>query len=197
MPFSLVSTLLAEAGSLQVLPGCLEDREGGFLLTPPSLRLLTREEEGEGDDKVLAAGLQSLALEQESVLVTAALSVASSEAIQSPAASHVRSSEAGQSLADPQPEFEPEVGLSDEKTEMWSIEGLQHEDQSCQADSGVRSSGVKQGRGESVVRQVEPLDLEVARLASVEVVGGDPHSFILRMADSSYRRRLDQALKQV
>ena len=56
---SLVSSLLAEAGSLQVLPGCLEDRERGILLTPPSLRLLARKRRGEDDDE----GLQSLALE--------------------------------------------------------------------------------------------------------------------------------------
>ena len=113
---SLVSSLLAEAGSLQVLPGCLEDRKGDIFLTPPSLRLLAREEEG--DDDVLSAGLQSLALEQESVLVTAALSVAGSEASQAPAWFRVRRSEALKSLADPQ----PDVTQSGLNTENWSNE---------------------------------------------------------------------------
>ena len=221
---SLLSSLLAEAGSLQVLPGCLEDREGDIFLTPPSLRVLAREEEG--DDEVLAGGLQSLALEQESVLVTADLSVAGSEAGQSPAPSRVRRSEAGQSLEDP----EPDVAQSGINTETWNIEREQSREytemwqskchtgawqsegntsvqceegrqssreEACQVDRKVRTTGVEQCRGDSEVWRVKPLELEVARLASVEVVGGEPSSFILRMADSGYKRRLDQALRQV
>ena len=101
-----------------------------------------------------------------------------------------------------------EIRQSRLHTEAWQpeVQGDKGRQSRAEAEdqtvSKVRSSGAEQCQEDIEVRQLKPLDLEVARLASVEVVGGDPHYFHLRMADSNYRprvarSRLDQALKQV
>ena len=114
-------------------------------------------------------------------------------------------------VTDQEPSPPEEMWQSKSQTAAWQSEGhtsvqcdegrqsssKDTNDEPCQMDSNVRSSGGEQCRGDIEVRQVKPLELEVARLASVEVVGGEPRSFILRMADSGYRKRLDLALKQV
>ena len=199
---SLVSSLLAEAGSLQVLPGCLEDRERGILLTPPSLRILVRERKGDDDDEGLAVELQSLTLEEESVLASTALFVAGSEVKLSSAGDGVTRSEGKQHKVHEEIQHGTEAWQSEVHGDKDRQSRAEAKDQICQADLKVQGSGSEQCREVIEVRKLKPLDLEVARLASVEVVGGDPRYFHLRMADSNYRprvarSRLDQALKQV
>ena len=198
---SLVSSLLAEAGSLQVLPGCLEDRERGILLTPPSLRILVRERNGDDDDEGLAVELQSLTLEQESVLASTALLVAGSE-VKLSAGNGVTRSEGKQHKVHEEIQHGTEAWQSEVHGDKDRQSRAEAKDQICQADLKVQGSGSEQCREDIEVQKLKPLDLEVARLASVEVVGGDPRYFHLRMADSNYRprvarSRLDQALKQV